>query len=44
MRYLAQELGQTVRTALESWPGTVRLCVLIAVVATIFAIWTYCHL
>lgn len=44
MRYIAHELGQTVRAALQSWPGTARLCVLIAVLAMILAIWTYCHL
>jgi len=41
MKALAQELGRTVRAAIASWPGTIRLCVLVAVVA---AAWTCYHL
>jgi hypothetical protein len=40
---LAGEVGQTVRAALESWPKTVRLVVLITVLVAAAAIWThYC--
>jgi hypothetical protein len=40
---LAAEVGQTVRAALESWPKTVRLIILIAVLVGAAAIWThYC--
>jgi hypothetical protein len=40
---LATEVGQTVRAALESWPKTVRLVILIAVLVGAAAIWThYC--
>jgi hypothetical protein len=42
MKEIAQEIGRTVREAMRSWPATVRLCVLLAVVAT--AAWTYYHL
>jgi hypothetical protein len=41
MKDWAQELGQTVRAAMQSWPATARLCVLIAVIAV--AIWFYYH-
>jgi hypothetical protein len=37
----AQELGQTVRAALQSWPATARLSVLIAALAV--ATWIYYH-
>jgi hypothetical protein len=33
MNDIAREIGQTVRAAMESWPTTVRLCLLLAVVA-----------
>lgn len=41
MKDWARELGQTVRAAMQSWPETARLCVLIAAVAV--AIWIYYH-
>lgn len=41
MKDWARELGQTVRAALQSWPATARLCVLIAAVTV--AIWIYYH-
>lgn len=41
MKDWAREVGQTVREALQSWPGTVRLTVLILAVAAV--IWTYYH-
>lgn len=45
MKYLAQEIGKTIRAAIESTPATVRLCcVLIAVgpvAAAALAIATY---
>ena len=43
MKYLIKEIGQTIRDALESWPRTARLCVLIAVGVTAAAIWTRYH-
>ena len=40
---LAAEVGQTVRAALESWPRTVRLVILITVLVGAAVIWThYC--
>lgn len=42
MNHWARELGRTVRAAMQSWPETARLCVLIVAVAA--AIWTYYHL
>jgi hypothetical protein len=43
MEKIAAEVGRTVREALGSWPRTVRLVVLIAVVVGAAAIWTrYC--
>jgi hypothetical protein len=44
MKDLVQEVGRTVRAALQSWPGTIRLIVLIVVVAAIAAIWTHYQL
>ncbi len=44
LKQLANEVGQTVRAALESWPRTVRLIVLIAVLVATAAIWTRYHL
>jgi len=44
LKQLANEAGQTVRAALESWPKTARLIVLIVVLVAIAAIWTRCHL
>ena len=41
MKHIVQEVGRTVRAALGSWPETIRLCVLLAVVA---AAWTCYHL
>jgi hypothetical protein len=44
MKDLIREVGRTVRAALESWPMTARLCVLIAtgsVAAVAFAVATY---
>jgi hypothetical protein len=41
MKDIARELGRTVRAAMQSWPATIRLCVLLAVVA---AAWTCYHL
>jgi hypothetical protein len=41
MKQIAQEIGRTVRVAISSWPGTIRLCVLVTVVA---AAWTSYHL
>jgi hypothetical protein len=40
MRQLAKEVGRTVRAAIESWPATIRLCVLVAVAT---AAWTGYH-
>lgn len=39
MEQWAKEAGQTVRAAMQSWPETARLCVLIVAVAA--AIWAY---
>jgi hypothetical protein len=33
MKDVVQELGRTVRAAITGWPETIRLCVLIAVLA-----------
>jgi Tfp pilus assembly protein PilO len=44
MKHVVQEMGRTIRAALGSWPETVRLIVLIVVVAVIAAIWTHYHL
>ena len=44
LKQLVNEVGQTVRAALESWPRTVRLIVLIAVLVATAAIWTRYHL
>lgn len=44
LKQLANEAGQTVRAALESWPRTVRLIVLIAVLVGTAVIWTRYHL
>ena len=41
MRYLIQEMGQTVRSAIQSWSMTARLSVLIAVGAAALTISTY---
>jgi hypothetical protein len=41
MREIAQEVGRTVRAAMTSWPETIRLCVLVAVLA---AAWTCYHI
>lgn len=42
MKEVIRELGRTVRAAMRSWPETIRLSVLIAVIAT--AAWTYYYL
>jgi hypothetical protein len=39
MGAVAQEVGRTVRCALRGWPETIRLCVLVAVVAGAAWIW-----
>jgi len=44
LKDIAHEVGQTVRVALASWPRTVRLIVLIAVLVAMAAIWTRYHL
>lgn len=44
IKEIAKEVGQTVRAALQSWPGTIRLCVLIAFGVTVVAIWTHHYL
>lgn len=44
LKQVANEVGQTVRAALESWPRTARLIVLIVVVVVLAAIWTRYHL
>jgi hypothetical protein len=44
LKVLVSEVGQTIRAALESWPRTVRLIVLIAVLVATAAIWTRYHL
>lgn len=41
MKNLFKEAGRTVRAAMESWPATARLCVLVVVVA---AAWTCYHI
>jgi hypothetical protein len=41
MKEIARELGRTVRIALHSWSETLRLSILITVIAA--AIWTYYH-
>jgi len=41
---LAREVGQTVRFALQSWPTTERLCVLLVVITTMAAVWTHFHM
>jgi hypothetical protein len=41
MKEIAKQVGRTVRAAMESWPATARLCVLLAVAA---ATWTLYHL
>lgn len=43
MKTLARELGQTVRAALESWPRTGRLCVIITVSLAAAVILTHYH-
>jgi hypothetical protein len=42
MNDIVREIGRTVRAALHSWPETIRLCVLVAVLVT--ATWTCYHL
>jgi len=44
MKDLWRELGRTVRAALQSWPATARLCVLITVSVAAAVIWTHYHL
>jgi hypothetical protein len=44
MKEVVREAGRTVRAALASWPGTIRLIALIVAVAAIAAIWTHYHL
>ena len=39
LRQLAAEMGRTVRAAIQTWPQTVRLCVLVTVTAATIA-WT----
>jgi hypothetical protein len=34
VKEIAQEVGRTVREAMQSWPATARLCVLLAVTAS----------
>jgi hypothetical protein len=41
---LVAEVGQTVRAALESWPRTVRLVILITVLVGAAVIWTHYRL
>jgi hypothetical protein len=43
LRYLVQEMGRTVRSALQSWPMTVRLCVLIVVCVAAIKVSAYYH-
>jgi hypothetical protein len=33
MNEVAREIGRTVRDAIQSWPATARLCILLAVTA-----------
>jgi hypothetical protein len=37
MKAVAHEIGQAVRAALQGWPETLRLCVLMMVTAIIWA-------
>ena len=30
MKEIAKQIGRTVRAAMESWPATIRLCILLA--------------
>ena len=41
MTEIARQLGRTVRAAMQSWPATIRLCVLLAVAT---AAWAGYHL
>ena len=41
MKDLIGEVGRTVRAAMTGWPETLRLCVLVAVLA---AAWTCYHI
>jgi hypothetical protein len=42
MKEIVSELGRTVRAAIGSWPETIRLSVLIAVITA--AVWTLYYL